>query len=437
MLQIIISILIFIFAVLNFKKGLIAFLAFQVVWFKDAQVINLTGLASINIDLLMDVAFLILFIFKKRKLRCTRVQFPLSVPFLIIGASWLLSCFGTQTSVLSELVRASGNICVRLLFIVMLWYVLEDHEDFVSLYKLITIIIFVACLYSLFEYATQNNNVLDYKTTLTSVPLTSYNTNEYALAHRGYRVYSLFEHPITTALLYGFYFVFTITILIAYREKIKLKQLVLITCVLCVPGIMLTKMRTGIFFVLFALFLELRDFPKRIGSKRLFKVIMIGLFGLIFVAPVVAQNADLILSMFNRSVQSTIGGSNFSWRLVQAQNIFEFGKQSFLVGFGERFRDIPSLIMIRKYTGDFESLWFEQFLAHGIIGVIGYAVLAYYTTFKLPKEYGTNYLLGFSLAYWVTYTMTSLPYFRTFLFYLIVFYFIKKTDCYKRMTRNV
>ena len=436
MLQIVISIAVFIYAIFNYKKGLIAFLALQVIWFKDAQILNVPGLASVNIDLVMDIAFVLLFVVKKKKLKLSKVRFPLILPFILLGISWLLSCLGAR-SFLGEFVRAAGNICIRLLFVTVLWYVIEDHKDFVTLFKWITIIIFVASIFSLIEYVIQNNYVLEYKTSLTDVKITTYNTDEYSMANRGYRSYSLFEHTITTALLYGFYLVFTPTILVIFRERIKLKRIAIITCILCVPGILLTKMRTGVFFVILGLFLEFGDLLKKLKRKRLFNVLLIGLFAFIIVSPAIVKNANLVLSIFSRKAQSSVGGSSFSWRLVQARYIFDFGKQSFFVGFGEKFRDIPELISIRKYTGDFESVWFEQFLAHGFLGVFAYLVLVYYTTIKLSREYGSKHLLRFSTAYWVTYTMTSLPYFRTFLFYLVLFYFIKKTDKYKRKSSSV
>ena len=436
MLQTIIAILIFAYAMVNYKRGLIVYLALQIVWFKDAQLINIPGLASINIDLVMDIAFMLLYIIKKKKLKpkLSRVQFPLTVPFIILGVSWILTSLSSYTNFTGEIVRAVGNICVKLLFIAMLWYVIEDHKDFVALFKYITIIFFVACIYSLIEYTTQSNLVFDYKLSLTQSALESYNTNEYAMAARGYRSYSLFEHSITTGLLYGFYLVFTMTILVIYKEKIEIKKIAILTCILCIPGILMTKMRTGIFFVLLGVLLVFWDYPMKANRKKFFKIVMIVGVVMAALVPIISQYSDLIMSLFN---QSKIEGSNTSWRLTQLQYISRIGQDSFLVGFGEKFRSLSNITVFRKYTGDFESVWFEQFLAHGIIGVLGYIILVYYTTLRLAKEYKSKYLFRFSITYWITYTMTSLPYFRTFLFYLILFYFIKKTDVYRRKNQRV
>lgn len=435
MIQIIISVIILVYAIINFKKGLIAFLAFQIVWFKDQQIITIPGLASINIDLIMDFAFLLLFITKRKKIKLSKVDFPLKTPFITLGCSWILTSFSFKTSFFGEFVRAAGNITIQLLFVVMIWYVLDNHKDFITIFKYVTLIVFVANIYSLIEYALKYNPILDYKLSLTSTELETYNTNEYAVSYRGYRSSSIFEHTIAAAMVYGFYLVFTLIIINSFREKIKLEKFSIITCFLCIPGILLTKMRTGIFFVIIGVFFELIFAPKKISKRNLYNFLLIGFFGLIFIIPVISENISLILSIFSKDAQSAVGGSNISWRITQAKYIFDYGKQTLFLGCGENFRKNADLILLRKYTGDFESLWFEQFLAHGLFGVTAYVILIYYLTFKLSKKYDSIHLLGFSLSYWITYSMTSLPYFRTFLYFLIVFYFIKKTDLYKSMNR--
>jgi hypothetical protein len=69
---------------------------------------------------------------------------------------------------------------------------------------------------------------------------------------------------------------------------------------------------------------------------------------------------------------------------------------------------------------------------HGLVGVLAYVYMIFYSLIKVPKEYKSKQVFFISLAYWGTYTLTSTPYFRIYLYYLALFYFIKKSEVYKK-----
>lgn len=72
----------------------------------------------------------------------------------------------------------------------------------------------------------------------------------------------------------------------------------------------------------------------------------------------------------------------------------------------------------------------------GLIGLVAYIVQAFYFIVLLPKKFKSRQILFISLAYWVTYTITSIPGFNTMMFYLIIFYFIKSSEKYKQMAKE-
>ena len=79
----------------------------------------------------------------------------------------------------------------------------------------------------------------------------------------------------------------------------------------------------------------------------------------------------------------------------------------------------------------YESIWFEQLVMHGRLGVLCHILLLYYSVIKIPKRFKSKEVLVFSLAYWIIYSITSIPSFRIFLLYLAIFYFIKTSKEYK------
>lgn len=433
----IIAILIMLYSIIDLKRGFLVFLIYQLIWFPDTRLISIRGFASINLNLVMSLFFSALYIIKKQssgknksfyaKKMCLikKYCFPYKHPMFVMAFSLLLTCFTSVNGFSSEFVRAVGAMFLNLIMVYLIWQIIETKKDFQFLFQGITIVAFVTCIYGLWEYINQNNPLLVYKFSLAGNTLSTY-----TIGTRGYRMYSIFEHPISAAMMLSLYTVFVITAIVVYKEKIAFKWIAYITCVLCLPCMIMTKMRTAFVFLALGMFAFID-----INNKRFLKIALASIIVIFMISPVISNNLVLFTSLFNKSTQLQMGGSNLHDRLRQLNAVYQLMKMSPIAGLGQKFRTVISNIYTTQAL-DFESLWFEQMSKHGIVGVLAYIYMIYYSIYKIPKKYKSKQILFVSLAYWGTYTLTSTPYFRVYLYYLAIFYFIKKSEVYKQMMRQ-
>ena len=177
--------------------------------------------------------------------------------------------------------------------------------------------------------------------------------------------------------------------------------------------------------MLFIASLSIVDFRK----KKFWKFIAGSLIVLVIVFPFIIGKIGLLLSMFSSKYAGAVSGSSASMRFDQLAAIFQIMLLSPITGLGENFQRFYTGVYAPRAMG-YESLWFEQKAKHGMLGVLAYIFMIYYSVYVLSKRYKSKELLFISLAYWVTYTLTSTPYFRIYFLYAILFYYIKDSKVY-------
>lgn len=408
-------------AIFDYKKGFMLYLLFQMVWYPDTQLFQV-GQSWINLNFVCAFYFVILYVIKKRKFKREILNFPFTKPMLCISLSLLLTCLSSYAGMVGELVKAAGLIIMDILVVYVMWKSINCREDFVFLFKGITIIVLLACIYIFNEKITNLNPVLDYKMTCTSNVFSTYRDNQ-EWDSRGYRCYSIFDHTICACMIFSLYTALTLNLYVK-KKRYPFKFLSLITSVLCIPAMFFTQQRTGM-FMLFISIISSVDFRK----KRFWKLIIIGAVALFFVTPYILDNLSLLFSIFNSNYSNTVSGSNVSMRFDQFNAILRIMLISPLTGLGENFQSYYTGIYASRALG-YESLWFEQMAKHGLFGVLAYIVMIYYSVYKIPKKFNSKQVFFISLAYWVTYTLTSTPYFRIYFLYAVIFYFIKDSSAY-------
>ena len=409
-------------ALLNYKKWFMIYLLFQMIWYPDTQLFKIGG-SWINLNLICAVYFVVLYFLKRNKIAKDSINFPFSRPMFLIAFSLFITCFTSYSGFVNELVKAIGLILMDLVVVYIIWKTINSREDFVFLYKGITIIIFVACIYIFFEKITNLNPVLDYKITCTSNVFSTYRDfQQWDL--RGYRCYSIFDHTICASMIFALYASLTLNLFV-YKNNFPFKPLAMITSAMCIPAIFFTQQRTGIVLFLISA-LAIIDLKK----IRFWK--LMGLAGIIsvLIVPFLLDNLSLLFSIFNSKFANDVSGSSISLRFKQLYAIFNIMLISPLTGLGENFQRYYTGIHASQALG-YESLWFEQMAKHGSVGILAYLYMIYYSIIKIPKKYKSKHVFYIMLAYWITYTMTSTPYFRTYFLYAIIFYFIKDSKKYK------
>lgn len=417
MLFIILSCVVMYIAFKDFKKGFLMYLLLQMVWFPDTQLFKLGG-SFINLNFLVALYFTILFIVRRKNSLKSFRDFPYLIPLILVSISMLLTSFTSLSGFFSELVKAGGIIIMDCLMLFIIWKTVKTKEDFKLLFKGLTIIILVGCLYIFVEYFTSANLFLDYKLSCTSNNLSTYKDLLIYDYGRGYRCYSIFEHPIGASMIFALYIIVVFNLLMKLNNYV-FKKISVLTAILCVPAILLTKQRAGIFFLIIGLFSALN-----FKNKKTYRYLLYSVGILILLSPILFQYKDLILSMVHLKTNSNVSGSTASMRFDQLDAVFNIMKSSPLFGLGENFRSHYTGPYLERALG-FESLWFEQMAKHGMLGVIVYLYFIYFTVIKIPLKFKSRECFFIMLSYWFTYSLTSTPYFRIYYLYVVIFYFLR------------
>lgn len=415
----IVGVLILGYSCFNFKKGFLVYLLFQIVWFSNGKIISMAGVPSIPIYLVMALSFVTIYIIKGG-FRAKLVEFPFMIPLLILSISRVLTCFTSLEGFSSEFARAIGFIFGSFIEVVLIWRIVEEEKDFDFLIKGYCLIFAFASVYGLIEYVIKTNPIVEYKSMLTPEGISTYQADIF----RGYRVMSIFEHPIGAGMTFGLFAVFSF--LYWTNRKKRTSNIYIIVALLSILCVTLTKMRASILFTIIAAMAFVN-----LNNKKFYKVALFVLVGLAICFPIYKDYINVFLSLFSSSAQQAVGGSNSTMRFLQLNTVYNILKMSPLLGFGEQCAVYLPKSLVANALG-FESIWFEAMSRYGMLGVIGNILMMVYSVFIIPHKYKSKSAFWVSLAFWLTNTLTTVPFFRMSMYYVVYFYCIKQTMFYKK-----
>lgn len=427
MIFLIIGFLILIYGLKDLKKSFELYLVYKLILVTNITLISVPGIPLLTLEMFMTFVYLVAFFLKERQYQFAHMKFPYRIPFAFLFICWLLSSMFAIAGFKAELSNLIKVISEDILLVWLMWEVLETKEDFELLYKYITVMIFASCVYGLVEYAIQNNPLTLYEATLIQDETRSF-MGLYTNMDRGYRIKSIFEHSIGAGINWSMYAVFTMWLWINsdIERRKRFPKLAIITAFMCIPCIILTKMRSPLlFFVIFCL--SLVDFKK----KRFYSLVVLGIVAVIVLMPLFIENINIFMSFFDPNAQAEIGGSSIETRVSQFAAAFDVVKMSPVFGLGNKFANVlPRSAYVELYG--MESIWLLVIVQYGLVGVIVYLFYAAWSLLYVPIKYESLPIFFLTLAYWVTYTVTSVPGLKMHLFYLIVFYFVKASDKYQK-----
>ena len=430
MIFILIGIIIILYAIKDYKKALIIFLAYKLFLVTNITIISIPGIPILSLEDFMNIFFVCLYFTKIKLLKKSKLTIPYQVPFVLMFISITLSMIFSVAKITSEFSSWIKYILNNFLIIDIIWNCIESKEDFKAIYKLITFVMLFSCIYAIYEYTIQKNPLTLYEQTLnhdtSKVISFMYNTSDI----RGYRVNSIFEHAIGAGINWGCYVAFTFYYFNNKKEKLPFQKLALITMLLCLICIFLTKMRAGILFTSIAL---LGSFNFRKAKTYVF--ILSGIMVIVFTSIYIDSSGiiqKLIQSFFNGD---SLQGSSISMRLEQLKTAFSLLSISPIVGLGQKYSSVISKTLTAGIIKS-ESIWFVVIPCFGIIGIIVWINYFIYLLIKIPRFFKNRPIFFFSLAYFITYTMTSLPGIKNEILFLCLFYFIKESNKYKNLELN-
>lgn len=410
----ILGVFLMLYALRNFKRSFLLYMLLEIIWYPQAKLLAVNGLPSIPISLVMSIFYFVYYIIYKRNKIRNKLRYPLSFPLLLLALSRFASCFSSLAGFGDEFSRFVGYSFSSCLEVWLIWNIVNSEKDFDFLLKGLTLVFLFAGAYGILVFTTHTNFIFDYKSSLVAKGIDAYYEGDI----RGYRLTSIFEHPLGAGMNFA---IFIITILVAklkfgFREVSSI--IIYVTVVLAVICIFYTKMRAGLFMLIFGI----PAFWKFKGKQ--FISLFVGCVVLLFIVfPLISDQIDIFQSLFNKKAQEEIGGSNLEMRLEQLGACFYFLQQSPITGLGEQC--LLYLNGIQAYQlRALESVVFEEMVRHGILGLLATFVLMYFTMVHLPLKHHSKELFFVSFCFWGTYILTSIPFFRMHLFYIAYFYII-------------
>jgi hypothetical protein len=120
----------------------------------------------------------------------------------------------------------------NVLIIWVAWEILQTEKDFEYLFKLITVVIFISCIYGLFEFIIAKNPLQLYEATLNG-DVSKVINFAYSTSGRGYRINSIFEHAIGAGINWSIYLGFVLYSVINVKRKLPYNALSIVTACLC------------------------------------------------------------------------------------------------------------------------------------------------------------------------------------------------------------
>ncbi|GEM_PF-2615071 len=427
MLFIIPALLLLIYSLFDFKKAYFLYLLYSVIWAPQAEVVTIGGFHVI-LNMITSAGFLFsltLYSWRKNKGRTVKGvslksllqkdTMPFRFAFLLIGLSMFLSCFFSVGGFVEEFPRIASKYLQVYITIWITWYAVETQEEFEWVLKGLILMFTLAGIYGMLEYLIQSNPLYEYKQTIAPTMLPS----QTSAMKRGYQITSFFDHRLGAGLTLALYPTFILSLLINRPKLLPWKKLACLSAFLCVICLILNKNRSAYLFFLLAIL------PCINLNSKAFRILApIGIAAFIAALFLVPQLKDLLFSLFDTAAQKRVSGSSVSMRMQQFEACLQLVKQSPVFGLGEKFSDYIS----NKYTKaalGYESVWLEQLVKHGIVGIIVQLILMVYMTILLPLRTRSKELLFLGIAYWGSYTISTFLAFRLDIFYFFLFYLIK------------
>ena len=422
MVFLVIGFLIWLYSLKQLKKAFLCFLIYKVFLVTNINVLSLPGMPILSLDMCLTLWFFI-WIFRKRKssIMC-QYSMPYTKPMLVVACVYFISTIFSIVGVSAAISAYIKDVCNIFLTPWMIWKMVDSNEDFRYVVKGLMLAFFVTCLYGIIEQIIQSNPLIEYETTLVN-DATKTIDFRYKDVVRGYRVQSVFEHPIGAGLNWGVFSIFLLFVLCEKKDvwlgigKIHCVVVVLL-CLLC---LLLSNCRGPILFFIIAC-IALVDLKNK---RSLYAIMFAVLVGGILLNVMEGSYVNNFLSIFDADYQTKVGGSSSEQRLEQLDAVLELLKQSPIWGLGYKFMNVMSNRTTRALLG-LESMWFRIMVQFGLAGVVANVYLGLYSLLRVPRRYRQKKIFWFSLAYWVTASLTSVPGMLLYLYYFVIFYLIKQ-----------
>lgn len=411
----------------NYKKAFLWLLIFKLFLVTNITVIAVPGLPLFTLDLFLTMIFFMQYIRIRKKIP-HEVDFPYKRPFKFLLISWSISTVFAYIGFIGAVSQFIQTVFQQIIFIWMLWQLIDVKKDLNFILKWFTIAFFFICIYGLYEHQIQSNPLVEYEASLIGDADRAIMWTYSADSERGYRTQSVFEHAIGAGINWALFIILILSLYINYGYQIINKKLAFITVFLSVLCLLYTNSRGPIVFLILS-GLSLISWR----NKKMYLLLIFGVLAIIMLKPYLLKYGDNILSIISSEAQNKVGGSSVEMRFEQLDASLALLMRSPLIGFGFKFMNELNTALTASLLG-LESMWFWIMLQFGLIGVIANIYFAFYSLIRIPKLFHSRSLFYTSLAYWVTASLTSVPGMLYYLYFLVLIIFIKLSPTYQKMS---
>lgn len=430
MIFIVLGMIVALYAVKNYRIALCFYIGFKLLLVTNITLLSLPGLPLLTLEDALNIYFVIMFFFKRNKnksLICYKYELPWQLPFVILFICISVSSILGIASISSEITALIKYSFENFLLIWVMWNVLENKADFNLIIKIVTVVMFLSCLYGFVEYIIQYNPLQLYEATLNN-DVSKAITFTYSTTERGYRVNSIFSHAIGAGMNWGIYSSFVLYKYIQDKKAIPWMLFSEVTAILCLVCLLLTKMRSPILFFAISCVGAFRLKKKR--SYFVACLFIMGVFAFIVLGGNNSVIFQVVASLFSSATKSMVGGSSLELRMIQLNAALNLISSSPVFGLGTKYQRVLNTSLYSDILGS-EGMLLYVLPAYGFVGLFAYINMYMYSIVKLPKYFKSRQLFFLMLGYVMTYLLSSLPGMKMHLLYLFAFYLIKSSTRYR------
>lgn len=421
----IIGIIISLFAFVNRQKAFIAFLCYRL--FLNINIgLRFGGLPFIPLDFVIICIFIFLYFIKKDY---KHTNYPLWRPTLFFIVIDIISALFAIHGFFRCLPITLIHIC-DLLVILFIWIYVPLKSYKALLWGLIFISI-VSSIYGFFERATESNPLILYETIMGAMDEDSW-MNKIHYGERGYRIQSIFSHPIGAGANFGFLaFLFLYTWKYFKNKTICFSTLLIISGLLCCICVVFSNCRSALVYMLVAT-IPLFD----IRAKKTFLLLSVFLLCVMIFGNYFESYIQNFTGLIDFNNNQNMSGSSVSMRMDQFDAAFQIWLSNPITGLGTRGYEYFSDQGLADRLLGLESIWISLLVEKGFLGLIAY-IYFIKCCFKIRTDKKTHKVLFWlMLALVLLETITSLPGAYIYIHFITIFLLLKRYNYLKCKTKQ-
>lgn len=406
--------LIVIYALKNFSKAFILYIGFRLFLNQNLN-FDLPGLPLLSLDFVILSILFVFYRLKRNKLELDNTRFPLLKGIYMLAVAGIICSLFSLGGFVKTFPPTLLSI-YEMFFVYLIWKIVTRENVLFLLWVLFAVCI-VICCYAFVEKSISANPLYTYELLLAG-DRGSDMQYDVLSDPRGYRVLSVFFHPIGAGfnfVLLGVLFIYS-----SYFIKVRKKYLfLLMSLALFTCSVFCNSRSPFVYFIaLFPMILKIRF---RIGTFLL--VFIVSFFILPFILE--DQYVDMVMSIFDINNKSGFVGSDMNMRHSQFQAAWKIFIDYPITGLGIRGYELYPNQFIRAQLLGLESIWIILMVEKGFIGL--YAFIYFQISVLTIKTSSFRKLCIFflAIAYLGVLSATSIPGAFVYLHYLTIIIVIK------------